>query len=336
MKRRLGVIGRRGQAGLWAQAADSTPGWRLGSCYHPNTSVWKEFLKGSDAVVIASPTATHPFYLRRLAKEFRGPVLVEKPVAATWKECDRLLRDLRPSFLKRVYVTHNWRVYPWVGKMRELLRNGPILSAEFHLTHDFGFKPGYGDSWRSRKESHPVGPAETQGIHWIDLAHLLFGPVESVSGGVRRVGRVGSAPDTASIFLKMRSGVRCSIHTSYVGPVAYYARVVTTRSILTYRDGLLEIQRQPAPKAGAISRPAPSRTLLRVSLADLRLQPLVRQLRELHLSLEEKTGRRCSLVPVRQGIANVVVLETFARSLRARRPLTLPPFYSKIVEWKRS
>ena len=104
MKRRLGVIGRRGQAGLWAQAASEASGWELGSCYHPETSGWTAFLKGSDAIVIASPTSTHAGYLRRLSGEFRGPVLVEKPVAASWEECRVLLRDLPPSFLKRLYV----------------------------------------------------------------------------------------------------------------------------------------------------------------------------------------------------------------------------------------
>ena len=293
-------------------------------------------MKGSDAVIIASPTSTHPDYLRRLAETFRGPVLVEKPAAASWRECRGLLRDLPPSFLKRVYVAHNWRFYPWVAKMRETLRRGPrdpVLSAEFHLTHDFAFKPGYPSSWRSKKKSHPVGPAETQGIHWIDLVHHLFGPVEWVGGGVRRAGCAGSAPDTAAIFLKTRSGAHCAIHTSYAAPVAYYARVVTSRAILSYRDGLLEIQRQPPPRPGVLSRPASRRSLLKVSLDGLQLQPLVRQLRELRSFLEGKS-RRCGLVPLREGIANVAVLETFARSVRAKRPLTLPAFYSRIVGWK--
>ena len=317
MKRRLGVIGRRGQAGLWAQAADSTPGWRLGSCYHPNTSGWKEFLKGSDAVVIASPTSTHPDYLRRLAAKFKGPVLVEKPVAASLEECRRLIRDIPPSFIKRVYVAHNWRFYPWVKKMRGILRGdrrGVILFAEFHLTHDFGFKPGYASSWRSKKESHPVGPAETQGIHGIDLVHHLFGPIEWIGGGIRRAGRIGSAPDTASIFLKTRSGVHCAIHTSYVAPVAYYARVVTSHGILTYADGVLEMQKQPAPKANRLSRPAPRRRLLKVSLDDLMLQPLVSQLKEIRTLLEK--GTRPKLVSVREGMANIAALEGFSRSVQ--------------------
>ena len=163
----------------------------------------------------------------------------------------------------------------------------------------------------------------------------MFGPVESVGGGVRRIGRIGSAPDTAFILLKMRNGAHCTIHTSYTAPVAYYARVVTSRTILTYRDGLLEIQRQPAPKASALSPPAPRRTLWKVALGDLQLQPLVRQLKELRFELTGN-GRRSALVPFREGIANVAVLETFARSLRAKRPLTPPGFYLRIVEWKRS
>jgi len=327
------VIGRSGQAGRWAQAARQAPGWKLGSCYHPQQdNRWADFLRQSDAVVIASPTVTHLGYLRKLAKGYRGIVLVEKPAVSSLKQCRDLLREAPPGFLKRVYVAHNWRFYPWVVKMREILRRDPdnlVLAAEFHLTHDFGFKPGYASSWRSKKRSHPVGPAETQGIHWIDLAHHLFGPVEWVGGGVRRAGRVGSAPDTASIFLKTKSGVHCAIHTSYVAPVAYYARVVTSRSILTYSDGVLQIQRQATARAGRMSRPAARRTLLKVSLGDLLLQPLLVQLKELRALLEGR-ARRPDLVSIREGMANVAVLEGFAGSLRAKRPLTLAAFYSRI------
>lgn len=337
---RLGVIGRRGQAALWTQAASKTRGWKPILCYHPQMglSSWKKLLCESDAVVIASPTSTHLNYLRRLSRDYPGIVLVEKPIVASLKECRALLREAPPFFLKRVYVAHNWRFYPWVKKIREILRRDsgtPVLSAYFQLTHDYGFKPGYASSWRSQKKSHPIGPAETQGIHWVDLVHDLCGPIDWISGGAERVGRVGSAPDTASIFLRTRSGVFCSIHTSYVAPAAYFARVVTSRMILTYRDGILQIQKQPPARTDRPSRPAACRTLLSCSLGGLLLQPLVFQLKKLGQLLAGRRGRG-ELVTVREGIANVAALEGFARSLRRGKPYALKglPLYVKSVKLK--
>lgn len=337
---RLGVIGRRGQAALWAQAARQTPGWTVGFCYHPQpglrqvsfpqTGSWSDFLRHSDAVVIASPTSTHSAYLRRLARDFPGPVLVEKPVVARWEECRALLKELPPAFLSRLHVAQNWRFYPWVQTMRSLLKNpsnGIVLSAEFQISHDYGLKPSYAASWRSKKSSHSIGPAETQGIHWIDLVHYFFGPVAWVGGGTARIGRVGSAPDTATLFLKSRSGVFCSIHLSYVAPVATYARIVTSRAILTYRDGILKIQKQPPPKSNRVSRPAASRTLQTLSLERLQEQPLRAQLR----LLGSKQGQ--GLISIREGMANVAVLEGFTRSLRRAQPFRLEsiPDYAKLT-----
>ena len=348
---RLGVIGRRGQAALWAQAARRTTRWKLGFCYHPKPAVpqlpfqqtrsWPDFLRHSDAIVIASPTPTHAAYLRRLSRDFSGPVLVEKPVAARWNECRALLKTLPPAFLRRLYVAQNWRFYPWVQKIRSLLgdsSSGAVLSAEFQLSHDYGLKPGYAASWRSEKNLHPIGPAETQGIHWIDLVHYFFGPVVWVGGGVARRGRVGSAPDTATIFLKSKSGVFCSIHLSYVAPVAYYARIVTSRMICTYQDGTLKIQKQPCPpKTGGVSRPAASRTLLALSLEELREQPLRAQLRILEDLLSGRPKRHRGLVSLEEGMANVAVLEGFTRSLQRQRPFCLEtiPGYATLVSSRR-
>lgn len=329
---RLGIIGRRGQAARWAQAALKSPGWKLSSCYHPETAGWNSLLRHSDALVIASPTTTHLRYLSRLSRSYRGFVLVEKPVVSSWSECRALLKKTPPGFLRRVAVAHNWRLYPWVEKIREILRRdpkSPVLSAYFELTHDYGFKPGYASSWRSRKKTHPIGPAETQGIHPIDLIHHLFGPIEWVAGGASRLGRVGSAPDTSSLFLKTRNGVFCSIHTSYVAPVSYYARVMTSRAVLTYQDGRLQIQKQPRPKEGNPSRPAAHHTLRRDSLEELFQQSVVRQLAELKNLLSGRS-KRSPLASFYEGAADVAVLEGFARSLRRGGTFSMKglPLYS--------
>ena len=130
----------------------------------------------------------------------------------------------------------------------------------------------------------------------------------------------------------MKSGVHCSIHTSYVAPVATYARILTSRSILTYSDGALQIQRQPAPKNGRRSQPAPRRLVLRVRLEDLQLQPMLRQLEELRSVLGRRT-KRSALIHVREGMANVVALEGFVRSIRLEKRFAMNalPLYAQLI-----
>lgn len=333
---RLGIIGTRGQAALWARAASRTAGWEVSACYHPRrsrrdpaspcrqTDDLEELLSRSDAVLIASPTRTHPEYLRLLSRRFHGPVLVEKPAASTVAECLSLGGSLsRPFLTNRLRVAHNWRFYPWVRRLRDLLRRGGegVISAEFHLTHDFAYKPGYRRSWRSREASHPAGPMETQGIHWIDLAHLLFGPVQSVFGRAVNLAGTGTAPDTCSAVLRMRSGLVCSIHASYAAPFAHYARVATPSMILTYRNGALTSQARPLPPPRGKSRPGPSHLLFRGSLERLFSDSLRLQLQALHPG--PRGSRRGELATWPQAAANTAVLGAFTRSIRTGAPVAM-------------
>lgn len=335
---RLGVIGIRGQAGLWARGASSQPGWQLSFCYHPDrnrhdaqlplrqTDSFQQLLKSSEAIVIASPTFTHIGYLKRLAEaSYPGIVLVEKPVVATLLECTQLLDHFPRSFLNRVYVAQNWRFYPWVRKMRRLIepsvQQKKVISADFQLTHDFGYKPGYRRSWRSERKTHPIGPAETQGIHLVDLIHYFFGPVDWIVGQVTNIARAGSAPDTASLFLMTKSGVACSIHTSYAAPVAYAVQVVTSQRILSYRNGTLQEQHRSMPRSNQRSQPSSGKTLLTVKLDGLLAVPIRQQLAALRRCLEGGSGS--SLVPLFQGIANAAVLAGWAEDPSPNRLLRL-------------
>lgn len=331
---RLGIIGIRGQAALWALVASQAPGWRVGACYHPRrsshnprssyfqTARLTELMARSDAIVIASPTPTHLEYLQALSRRFRGPLLIEKPVVGSIKECRRLLRSVRGPALRRIAVTHNWRFQPWVGKIRAILKAEgwrSAIAAEFHLTHDFAYKPAYRRSWRSKRNLHPVGPLETQGIHWIDIAHLLFGPVESIQAWAAHRAWTGSAPDTCSAILRMRGGVVCSIHTSYAAPLAHYARVVTSRSILTYQNGTLTLQRRPVPPPAGRSVPTPQRLLRCDSLDGLSTQPLRAQLALLRQG-GAALGRMASCA---QAMANVAVLAAATESIHRCRPVRM-------------
>ena len=330
--RRLGLIGVRGQAALWAKASAGTQ-WKTLLAYHPDpgrqdraagfpqTSRFSDLVRTCDAIVVSSPTPTHLDYLVRLSSEFRGPVLVEKPIVATAEECGRLISSVPPRFFSRLFTAQNWRFYPWVAKIREAIAGHPVLAAELHLTHDLARKPAYAGSWRSRKKTHPIGPMETQGIHWIDLVHHLLGPIEWVSGRTVRLAGRGTAPDTGSMLLRTQAGTACTIHASYSAPVAYYGRFLTPEQILVYRNGTLTQERARVPVRAGRSRPSPAQTLFSADPERLLVQPLRDQL--VLLSRLEKSGPGNGLISAWEGLANTAVLSAFERSARTERPVSL-------------
>lgn len=342
----LGIVGIRGQAALWAQTASQVEGWAVRACYHPDrsrhqgdskfpqTDRLEELTQTCDAILIASPTPTHLDLLCRLSKLFSGPVLVEKPILCSLRECQTFLKTVPSSFLEQVVVTHNWRFTPWVQKIKEIFgRIDPesVISADFHLMHDFAYKPSYLRSWRSRQETHPVGPAETQGIHLIDLVHHLLGKLLWISGSRKNLAKTGTAPDTTSMLLMTQSGVACSLQTSYAAPASFYARLVTSSCILTQRDGRLTLQERPTPPTEGRSPAPPERLLLEQSLEESGVFALKQQLEDLSAKLAG-TGSRSS-VTAQQGMANIAVLEGLSESLQTGRPYFLEesPLYAQTV-----
>ena len=188
------------------------------------------------------------------------------------------------------------------------------MSADFHLTHDFAFKPSYSSSWRSRRETHQIGPAETLGVHLIDLIHYFFGPIEKIGGRVLNLANTGEAPDTSSMFITTESQVCCTIHTSYAAPVAHYVRIVASELVLTYRDGILNLQERTPSDPGMRSSAPRDQTLLRSNSEELSGESLFQQLRALYSGL---TDSRCREIGTAyQGIANVAVLGGFEQSLQ--------------------
>lgn len=282
------------------------------------TNSLENLVRTCDAIIIASPTHTHLDYLQKLAKVYEGQVVIEKPIVSSSVECDVLLTTTPESFLKRVYVNHNFRFYPWVKETKKLLSaepKGSLVSADFHLTHDFALKPAYKSSWRSQRATHGIGPAETLGVHLIDLIHYFFGPIAAISGHVRNLALTGESPDTSAMFLTTDNGTSCSVHASYAAPVAHYARIVALNLILTYQDGTLRLQKRPEPKAEIRSEVPAPQTLLESNPENLLNESLVQQLESIYRHADLTQPRDQEVSTAYQGIANVAVLGGFSHSL---------------------
>lgn len=161
---------------------------------------WQEALAapGSwDAVIVATPDRQHVDPTLR-ALELGYHVLLEKPIAPTPDELDRLMTASKDSD-GAVTVAHVLRYTPFFGTLRQLLDEGRIGElqgidhveniAYWHFAHSY-----VRGNWHRLADSSPMLLAKA--CHDIDILRWLVGaPVEAVASfGERRHFRLENAP----------------------------------------------------------------------------------------------------------------------------------------------
>ena len=139
------------------------------------TSDFTELLAAQlDAVMVLTPDDTHiDFGVRALASGV--PTLIEKPLAITTDDCDRLLRTAHRHGT-RLYVGHNMRHMPVVQTMRSLIQDGAIGTVEAIWCRHFVGHGGdfYFKDWHAER-ARSYGLLLQKGAHDIDVIHWLAG-----------------------------------------------------------------------------------------------------------------------------------------------------------------
>lgn len=133
-----------------------------------------------DAVFVCTPDHLH-FEHATAALNAGKHVFLEKPMAITIEDCDRILETACRSKGK-LYVGHNMRFFPVMRKMRELIEQGRIGQVEAIWCRHFINYGGdaYFKDWHSeRKNTNSL--LLQKGAHDIDIIHWLAG------GHTRRV-----------------------------------------------------------------------------------------------------------------------------------------------------
>lgn len=90
------------------------------------TKDYQEILKNSeiDAVIIATPVSTH-YRFAREALDHKKHVLVEKPLAATTKECEELIACSKKN-MRILMVDHTFEYSPAVHTIKEMIERGEL------------------------------------------------------------------------------------------------------------------------------------------------------------------------------------------------------------------
>ena len=169
-----------------------------------------EMLRDSDmqAVVICTP---HPQHAEQAiaAAQAGKHVLVEKPMAITLAECDRMIAAARANKVKLGVISQR-RLYPCVQRVKHAVEAGKLGEPAIGTTTVMGWRgPEYYalDAWRGTWQGEGGGVLVNQAPHQLDLFQWIMGPVEELFGYWANLNHPYiEVEDTAMAVVRFQSG----------------------------------------------------------------------------------------------------------------------------------
>lgn len=297
-------------------------------------------LKEVDAVLLCTP---HPLHAAHavMAAEAGVHVLIEKPMAASLADCDRMLNAARKAGTKVSVISQRRWLEP-VRRMKEAIDAGkigrPILSAFVMLSwRDEAYYRS--DPWRGKWDTEGGGVLVNQSPHQLDLLHWLMGPIEEISGYWANLNHpYVEVDDTAVANIRFRNGGLGSIVTSLSQKPGIYTKVhvhgsngasvgVQTDTGATFVAGMTEVADPPYNDIWTI--PGEEKLRAEWEAADRAHFAGVDATRHYHALqirdfLDAVRDNRPAAVTGEDGRAVVEMFSAIYRSSNERRPVKLP------------
>lgn len=146
-----------------------------------------ELLKDPEvnAVYVATPPASHAHYAIMAARTSKH-VYVEKPMAMTYGQCQRMISEAR-KFNVHLFVAYYRRALPYFLKIKEILDAngiGEVQSVLLRLSRSVPEEIISGKQlpWRYNPQISGGGLLVDLGSHQLDLLDFLLGPIDQVTG----------------------------------------------------------------------------------------------------------------------------------------------------------
>ena len=207
-----------------------------------DASVWthyEDMLSGCDldAVVIATPHHLHaPMGMASLESGLH--TFVEKPIANTVSEADRLVETARERGLK-LAVGHNYRTFAGNRVLKGLIDDGAIGEVHRVLWQWLEARPETyydRDIWRCTWELAGGGVLMNQTSHDLDLLCWMMGDPVEVSGMAGNWAHRAEVEDTAIANIRFASGALCNVQFSICDRRLNHRQISGDRGTLVYTD----------------------------------------------------------------------------------------------------
>lgn len=183
----------------------------------PTTSL-PEALAAPDVGVVVLCTP-HPLHAAaaELAAAAGKHVLVEKPLALTVRDADRMIGAARRAGVKLGVISQR-RLYEPVQRVRQAVLDGKLGRPVLGTLSLLGWRgPEYYamDSWRGTWHGEGGGVLVNQAVHQLDLLQWLMGPLREVSGIWANLNHPEiEVEDTAVASLRFEGGALGSVVVS--------------------------------------------------------------------------------------------------------------------------
>ena len=165
-----------------------------------------------EAVIVATPHGRHAEHAVPCLAAGKG-VLVEKPMATSLADCDRMMAAAAASGAT-LRVAHSRRFFPLVAEARQILRSGTLgrilmMRQTFcHNAREFGAREGH---WMSDPQLS-MGFFIGYGCHQLDMViHLADSRVTEVAGAFANYWRDTPVENCGAMFLRFASGAYTTV-----------------------------------------------------------------------------------------------------------------------------
>lgn len=160
-----------------------------------------------DAVCICTPSGFHASYALDAISHGKH-VLIEKPMALSLTDCDRIIQTAKENHVL-VGVVSQLRFSPAIVQVKRAMERGALgkmVCADLYMKYHRS--QTYYDSadWRGTWKLDGGGALMNQGIHGVDLVQYLAGPVDSIYARAKTLVRQIEAEDTLSAVTEFESG----------------------------------------------------------------------------------------------------------------------------------
>ena len=207
-----------------------------------NATIWHDYRdmiaqENLDAIVVATPHHLHGA-MGLDCLEAGLHTFVEKPIANTVSEADRLVEEAESRGLK-LAVGHNYRTFPGNRALKGLIDDGVLgdiyrvcwmwLEARAETYFDR-------DIWRCTWEHAGGGVLMNQTSHDIDLLCWMLGDPVEVSAMVSNWAHNAEIEDTVTANVRFASGAHASLQFSTCDRRLNYRQISGDRGTVVFQD----------------------------------------------------------------------------------------------------
>jgi predicted dehydrogenase len=277
-----------------------------------------------DGVILATPNPLHvPQALQCIDAGL--PMLLEKPIAPTVAEGERLLKAVEAK-RARVLIGHHRAHSPIMAKARQVIESGVLGRLVAVMGSATFFKPDHYFTDAPWRREIGAGPILLNMIHEVHNLRMLCGEIVAVQAFASRAVRGFPVEDTVAINLRFASGVLGTFMLSDTAacPRSWEQTSQENKAYATYKDEdcyviagtngslsvpTMRLKTYPRPEERSWWKP------FKVGVvAMVRDDPLKHQLEHFGAVIR---GAAEPLVGARDGLANLRVTEAIVEAARA-------------------